>query len=79
MASDGLGFCSAERAVIEYDPALWTPEKLAEVRSSRDDATAIRSHRCLRLGQEIEDMGFEASPIQQLLADTVILQIYGMT
>ncbi|KAL8293123.1 hypothetical protein RQP46_000817 [Phenoliferia psychrophenolica] len=48
----------AERAVIEYDPALWTPEKLAE---------------------EIEDMGFEATPIVALAADTVSLQVYGMT
>ncbi|GAA5914568.1 hypothetical protein JCM8208_001206 [Rhodotorula glutinis] len=48
----------AERAVVEYDPALWTPEKLAE---------------------EIEDMGFEAAPIRPAKADTVQLQIYGMT
>lgn len=25
--------CRAERAVIEYDPAFWSPEKLAEARS----------------------------------------------
>ncbi|GAA5968159.1 hypothetical protein JCM11641_003753 [Rhodosporidiobolus odoratus] len=48
----------AERAVVEYDPGLWTPEKLAS---------------------EIEDMGFEASPIKPVRADTVVLQIYGMT
>ncbi|KAK4703623.1 P-type Cu+ transporter, partial [Phenoliferia sp. Uapishka_3] len=48
----------AERAVVEYDSALWTPEKLAE---------------------EIEDMGFEASPIKMAVADTVSLQVYGMT
>ncbi|GAA5889021.1 hypothetical protein JCM5296_002776 [Sporobolomyces johnsonii] len=48
----------AERAVVEYDPTLWTPEKIAE---------------------EIEDMGFEAAPIKPAKADTVVLQIYGMT
>lgn len=48
----------AERAVVEYDPASWTPEKLAE---------------------EIEDMGFEAQPIKPVLADTITIQIYGMT
>ncbi|GAA5848530.1 hypothetical protein JCM8547_004541 [Rhodosporidiobolus lusitaniae] len=48
----------AERAVVEYDPGLWTAEKLAS---------------------EIEDMGFEASPITLPKADTVVLQIYGMT
>ncbi|BGP37909.1 Cu(2+)-transporting P-type ATPase [Rhodotorula kratochvilovae] len=48
----------AERAVVEYDPERWTPEKLAE---------------------EIEDMGFEAAPIKPVAADTVLLQIYGMT
>ncbi|GAA6037104.1 hypothetical protein JCM8097_008737 [Rhodosporidiobolus ruineniae] len=48
----------AERAVVEYDPGLWTPAKLAE---------------------EIEDMGFEATPIVVPKADTVLLHIYGMT
>ncbi|BGP13850.1 hypothetical protein JCM10213_002488 [Rhodosporidiobolus nylandii] len=48
----------AERAVVEYDPGLWTPAKLAE---------------------EIEDMGFEAAPIEPVKADTVVLQVYGMT
>ncbi|KAM0747535.1 copper P-type ATPase CtaA [Meredithblackwellia eburnea MCA 4105] len=48
----------AERAVIEFDPSIWSPEKLAE---------------------EIEDMGFEASPIKPVTADSVSLQIYGMT
>lgn len=71
--------CSAERAVIEYDPAFWSPEKLAEV------CTALRAgyeHRTLILAsleQEIEDMGFEASPIQPVVADTITLQVYGMT
>lgn len=29
--------------------------------------------------QEIEDMGFEATPIAPVVADTVQLQVYGMT
>lgn len=29
--------------------------------------------------QEIEDMGFEATPIKPVVADTITLQIYGMT
>ncbi|GAA5904874.1 heavy metal translocating P-type ATPase [Sporobolomyces salmoneus] len=48
----------AERAVIDYDAANWTPEKLAE---------------------EIEDMGFEATPLEPVAEDTVILRVYGMT
>ncbi|KAI5479623.1 Cu2+-exporting ATPase [Pseudohyphozyma bogoriensis] len=48
----------AERAVVEYDPKLWDPEKLAS---------------------EIEDFGFEATPIAPIVADTITLQIYGMT
>ncbi|GAA5989215.1 hypothetical protein JCM10908_001211 [Rhodotorula pacifica] len=48
----------AEKAVIDYDPQVWTPEKLAE---------------------EIEDMGFEAAPIQAAKSDTVQLHVYGMT
>ncbi|GAA5885407.1 hypothetical protein JCM6882_009608 [Rhodosporidiobolus microsporus] len=48
----------AERAVVEYDPSLWTPSKVAE---------------------EIEDFGFEATPIEPPKADTVVLQVYGMT
>ncbi|GAA5981501.1 hypothetical protein JCM5350_004610 [Sporobolomyces pararoseus] len=48
----------AERAVIDYDASIWTPEKLAE---------------------EIEDMGFEATPLEPIAEDTVILRVYGMT
>ncbi|GAA5996163.1 heavy metal translocating P-type ATPase [Rhodotorula paludigena] len=32
-----------------------------------------------KLAEEIEDMGFEAAPIKPVAADTVVLQVYGMT
>ncbi|GAA5957613.1 hypothetical protein JCM3765_001455 [Sporobolomyces pararoseus] len=48
----------AERAVIDFDASIWTPEKLAE---------------------EIEEMGFEATPLEPIAEDTVILRVYGMT
>ncbi|GAA6063279.1 hypothetical protein JCM10212_004661 [Sporobolomyces blumeae] len=58
----GIGAVSvallAERAVVEYDPTSWTPEKIAE---------------------EIEDVGFEATPIAMAVEDSVILRVYGMT
>lgn len=47
----------AERAVIEFDPLVWTAEKLAS---------------------EIEDIGFEATPLPPTCTDSVTLKIYGM-
>ena len=29
----------AERGVVEYDPSMWTPEKVAEVSSINDQIT----------------------------------------
>ena len=68
----------AERALVEFDPALWTPERLAEVRRR-----SMRTFSCIPADsfslQEIDDMGFEATPIIAMAADTVSLQVYGMT
>lgn len=68
----------AERATVEYDTNQWTPAKIAEVRHAAvrllDRARLIWSNT-----QEIEDMGFDAEPIEASKADTVVLQIYGMT
>lgn len=48
----------AEKAVVEFDPARWTSEQIAE---------------------EIEDIGFEASPLTQQREDSVLLNVFGMT
>ncbi|KAG8812470.1 hypothetical protein FRC17_002018, partial [Serendipita sp. 399] len=48
----------AERAVVEFDPLVWTAEKIAS---------------------EIEDMGFDATPLPPSCTDTITLKIYGMT
>jgi hypothetical protein len=81
LAADEEVVRRAERAVIEYDPTVWDDEKLAEVRSSPGLSRACGNECSTRLfgWQEIEDMGFEASVIQPVLAHTVALQIYGMT
>ncbi|PVF97119.1 putative CCC2-P-type ATPase [Serendipita vermifera] len=48
----------AERAVIEFDPLVWTIEKL---------------------GSEISDIGFDATPLPPSCTDSVTLKIFGMT
>lgn len=66
----------AERGQIEYDPAHWTVDKLVNVCPPSDIVLNLISQCVL---QEISDIGFDASFIPPVRADTVTLRIYGMT
>jgi len=44
--------------------------------SLKSDRANVAVHLDL---QEIEDMGFEATPLEPVAEDTVILRVYGMT
>lgn len=81
--------CRAEKATITYDPAVWTPEKLAseiEVRQMLSKVTSLLvtaiTHLCPLC--RLQDFGFEATPLLRANEtiggnDTVALSVYGMT
>ena len=66
----------AERGVVEYDPTVWTAEKLINVTLA---ITPFISLLTTPLVQEISDIGFDATLIPEARSDTVTLRIYGMT
>ena len=67
----------AERGVIEFDPSMWTVDKIVGVGSH------IKIHYCLANiafdVQEINDIGFDATVIPTTRTDSIILRVYGMT
>src|ERR1700722_664648 len=66
----------AERGVIEYDPIVWTTDKLINVNTSPFTITAVTEPTP---PQEISDIGFDATLIPPTCSDIVTLRIYGMT
>ena len=54
----------AERGVVEYDPAVWNPDKIAEVR-----IPFVLPILALNTAQEISDIGFDATHIPPSSAD----------
>lgn len=66
----------AERGVIEYDPAVWNPDKLISVRCTHSELAVLADDITI---QEISDIGFDATLIPAAREDTVTLRIYGMT
>lgn len=65
----------AERAVVEFDPRVWTTEKIINVTL----AVCSSFYSLTSSVQEISDIGFDATLVPQARSDKVTLRIYGMT
>lgn len=83
---------SAEKATIEYDTSLWSPEKLAsEIEVGYRPMRCPPNPRIILIADThcllgiCQDLGFEATPIETPLdsstggIEVVALSVYGMT